>query len=163
MHGAGSTWFEQVFLSDFNLLADEHGFIAVYPQGYGNTWNSGPRCCSPANRDGIDDVGFLTAVIDEVAARHPIDRAAVFANGMSNGGYMSARLMCDAPDAFVAAASVTGAGPWEDFTANCNLDRPYPYMHIHGTFDFVVPYSRAVDVVRNLHFSQKSAKMVKCA
>ena len=69
MHGAGSTWFEQVFLSDFNLLADQHGFIAVYPQGYGNTWNSGPRCCSPANRDGIDDVGFLTAVIDEVAAR----------------------------------------------------------------------------------------------
>ena len=95
--------------------------------------------------------------------RATVDRAAVFANGMSNGGYMSARLMCDAPDAFVAAASVTGAGPWEDFTANCNLDRPYPYMHIHGTFDFVVPYSRAVDVVRNLHFSQKSAKMVKCA
>ena len=63
---------------------------------------------------------------------------------------MSARLMCDAPDAFVAAASVTGAGPWEDFTANCNLDRPYPYMHIHGTFDFVVPYSRAVDVVRDM-------------
>ena len=56
MHGAGSTWFEQVFLSDFNLLADEHGFLAVYPQGYGNTWNSGPRCCSPANTDGIDDV-----------------------------------------------------------------------------------------------------------
>ena len=150
MHGAGSSWVEQVFLSDFNLLADEHEFLVVYPQGTGNTWNSGPRCCSPANANGVDDVGFLTRVIEEVAALVPIDRGAVFANGMSNGGYMAARLMCDAPDAFVAAASVTGAGPWEEFLPNCALDRPYPYMHIHGTFDFIVPYSRAVDVVDDM-------------
>ena len=43
--------------------------------------------------------------------RAALDRVAHV--GWSYGGYMSARLMCDAPDAFVAAASVTGAGPWE--------------------------------------------------
>jgi len=59
---------------DFDLLADQHGFIAVYPQGYEGHWNDckvkGPYA---AKRENIDDVGFLHALVDRLVKDHDAD------------------------------------------------------------------------------------------
>ena len=47
--------------------------------------------------------------VDDIASRLCIDRQRVFAAGMSNGGYMSHRLACEASDTFAAVAPVAEA------------------------------------------------------
>ena len=67
-----------------------------------------------------------------------IDATRVYVTGMSNGGFMSHRLACEAADVFAAAAPVAGVLgiPPED----CNPSRPIPVLHVHGTADTLVPY-----------------------
>src|SRR5260221_7490597 len=84
---------------DFDLLADQNGFIAVYPQGYEGHWNDcklkGPYA---ARRENIDDVGFLHALVDRLVKDHDADPARVYVAGISNGGSMKLRLALPTPD-----------------------------------------------------------------
>ena len=41
LHGNTLTMQNQRDLSEFDDLAEENGFIGVWPQGYDNSWNSG--------------------------------------------------------------------------------------------------------------------------
>jgi polyhydroxybutyrate depolymerase len=118
-----------------NTASDAHGFIALYPDGYESSWNAG-LCCGAAADEGIDDVGFLEAVLDHASARLCVDRARVYATGMSNGGYMSHRLGCEAADVFAAVAPVAGGMG----IATCSPSRPVPVVAYHGTEDPLVSY-----------------------
>lgn len=143
MHGAGSTNWQQVLFSDMSTSADALGFIVVYPQGYGNTWNAG-TCCGQAVRDDIDDVGFIRALVADVSAKVCVDASRVYATGMSNGGYMSHRLGCEAADLFAAIAPVAG----EIGIPSCTPSRPIPVIAYHGTEDPLVPYQNGADSVQ---------------
>lgn len=117
--------------------AEQAGFIAVFPNGFSKlpggrfaTWNAG-LCCGDARDRQIDDVGFLRAVVAAVKRQVNVDAARVFATGMSNGGMMSHRLACDAPELFRAVASVAGT----DATSTCQPARPVPVLHIHARDD----------------------------
>ena len=135
MHGFMSANWQQVLFSDMNTTADREGFVAVYPDGVSSSWNAG-TCCGLAASGGVDDVGFLRAVVDEVSARLCIDRRRVYATGMSNGGYMSHRLGCEASDLFAAIAPVSGAMGIPD----CHPARPVPVAAFHGLQDLLVSY-----------------------
>jgi len=142
-HGWTSTSRQQELLCFFSELAEEHQFIAVYPTGVGRSFNSGPSCCPPAFPD-VDDVQNAKNIIEDVNANHhPVNRSRIYSTGMSNGGYMSVRLACDAADVFAAVANVAGANPWNDFLGNCHPSRPIPYLHFHGDSDPTVAYDRA--------------------
>lgn len=130
LHGFGSNGFQQQVYSGMNLVADVEGFVVAYPEGISNTWNV-------ALDDGIDDVGFLSALIDTLAGRFSIDTTRVYATGMSMGGFMSHRLACQLENKIAAIASVTGLLAYFP----CEPSRPVPVMQIHGTDDPVVPYS----------------------
>ena len=117
--------------------ADRGGFVVAFPNGYSRlprgrfaTWNAG-ACCGDARDRGVDDVGFVRAVVADISQRLSIDRKAVFAAGMSNGGMFSHRLACDAADVFRAVASVAGT----DATTACNPARPISVLHIHARDD----------------------------
>ncbi|WP_119353507.1 alpha/beta hydrolase family esterase [Azohydromonas sediminis] len=117
--------------------ADREGFVVVFPNGYSRwprgrlaTWNAG-SCCGDARERGVDDVGFVRAVIDEVATRVPIDRARIFATGMSNGGMLVHRLACEMADVVRAVAAVAGT----DGTTDCRPARPVSVLHIHARDD----------------------------
>jgi polyhydroxybutyrate depolymerase len=56
---------------------------------------------------------------------------------MSNGGFMSHRLGCEAADIFAAVAPVAG----KVGIANCAPSRPMPVMAFHGTADGLVAYN----------------------
>ncbi len=121
-----------------DVVADTAGFITVYPDGISNAWNVGFGF--GAYFTGVDDVGFVNALIDTMMAHYSIDVNSVYATGMSNGGYLSNRLACELPNRIAAIASVTG--PMTDSThAYCNPARKVPVMHIHGTTDPVVNYN----------------------
>lgn len=143
MHGYTSNAFQQAMFSGMNPVADAEGFIVVYPNGIENSWNAG-ACCGDAASTGVDDVGFLTAVVEDVSTKLCIDAARVYATGMSNGGYMSHRLGCEASDVFAAVAPVAGAMGIPD----CGPSRSVPIVAYHGTEDGLVPYgsgSAAID------------------
>ena len=72
----------------FSDKADQEGFIVVYPQGIGNSWNAG-GCCDPAASQDVDDIGFIDALIDTLIEEQPVDAEKVFLTGFSNGGILS--------------------------------------------------------------------------
>lgn len=138
-HGLTSDSGQQVAFSAMNETADAHGFIVIYPEGHENSWNGG-WCCGTAASEDLDDVGFALAVLDDLAGMGCVDRRRVYTTGMSNGGFMSHRLGCEAADTFAAIGSVTGALGIDD----CAPSRPMPVLQIHGTEDSLVSYEGMV-------------------
>jgi polyhydroxybutyrate depolymerase len=136
LHGYGSNAGQQELYAGMAPVADTAGFLLCYPDGIAAEWNSGFTI--PYN-GGIDDVGFISTIIDRIAQDYSIDPARVFSCGMSNGGYMSYRLACDLESRIAAIASVTGAMTTIQ-TTNCNASRPVPVLEIHGDADATVPY-----------------------
>ncbi len=130
--------------SGFDALADRFRFVVVYPDGItiggasvfaaGRVWNGG-QCCGPAATGNVDDVTFLTRVIDSVRARFHGDPRRVFVTGHSNGAIMAYRLACERADR-IAAIGVQ-AGTLEIPT--CSPSRPVSVMHIHGAADRNIP------------------------
>jgi polyhydroxybutyrate depolymerase len=137
-HGYTSSGQEQAIFSNMGPTADAHGFAVAYPEGIANSWNGGALCCGQAAMDEIDDVGFARALVAHALERACLDDKRVYATGMSNGGFMSHRLGCEAAD-FVAAiapvAGVVGIPP-----ADCQPSRPMPIVHFYGTADTLVAY-----------------------
>ncbi len=78
-HGGGGSGQSMNGLTNFNVLADEKDFIVVYPDGYQRHWGDG-RGTSPSERDGVDDVAFISALIDHLSKD---SRTALFAGDLS--------------------------------------------------------------------------------
>jgi polyhydroxybutyrate depolymerase len=136
LHGLGETAQEQVLLTGMNDEADANGFLVVYPSGINMSWNAG-RCCGDAQSQGLDDLGFLKALLERLPLAYCVDPRRVYATGMSNGGMMTYRLACDLSDRIAAAAPVAGAL----VLPSCTRARAVPLFHFHGTADPLVPYN----------------------
>lgn len=135
IHGFTSNATEQEALSRMNAKADADGFLAIYPEGLDSSWNAG-ACCGNSARDSVDDLGFLTALLDRAEAELCVDARRVFATGMSNGGFLSHRLACELSTRIAAVAPVAGVNGMP----SCKPTRPVPVFHTHGTADTLVPY-----------------------
>lgn len=109
-------------------VADAEGFVVVYPEGVGRTWNAGD-CCGGAARDGVDDVAFLSALVADLQREFGVDPARTFGTGMSNGAMMTYRMACDT-DVFAAIAPVAGT-----LVAPCGAATPTSVLHVHGLDD----------------------------
>lgn len=134
-HGLGSNASQQVFFSDMTPFADSEGFIVAYPQGFMNSWNGG-ACCGEAVTQNIDDIGFIRALVAELSERICIDPARIYATGMSNGGFISHRLACEAADLVAAIAPVSAVNGM----TVCEPSRPVPVLMFNGTEDSLVSY-----------------------
>jgi polyhydroxybutyrate depolymerase len=127
---------------EFNILAEQEGFIAVYPDGFERHWNDCRASAAySANRLDIDDVGFLAALVQEFTAKHGVDPLQVYATGLSNGGQMAYRLALETPDLVAAVAAIAANLPVED-NMDCEPSgEPVATLIINGTEDPVNPYS----------------------
>ena len=136
LHGNTLTMQNQRDLSEFDDLAEDNGFIAVWPQGYDNSWNSG-YCCSTAGELGLNDTGLILEIIDRVVFNHSIDESRIYLTGWSNGCSLSQKLANEHSDVFAAIACMS----------YYLLDDPIPYytpipiMEIHGLEDQIILYS----------------------
>jgi len=118
----------------WDQLADSQKFVVVYPDGLGRAWNAGGGCCGRPGRDGIDDIGFITATVAHVSRNLDIDADRVYATGISNGGMMSYALACNS-DMFAAI----GPDSATQLDA-CSAPHPTSVLHIHGNADRMIPY-----------------------
>jgi polyhydroxybutyrate depolymerase len=137
LHGYTSNNLEQEFYGDFRAIADTANFIIVHPNGTEDA--NGDQFWSSFGVSSIDDVGFLSALIDKIQTEYSIDHNCIYSTGMSNGGFMSYELACQLSYRIAAIASVTGSMVQSRFD-NCNATHPTPVMQIHGTADPTVPY-----------------------
>lgn len=116
-------------------LAESGKFVVAYPDGLNRAWNvDGEGCCGRPGREGVDDVAFISATVADVAKNVGVDRARVFAAGMSNGAIMSLTLACTTT-VFAAVGPVAGTQ-----LNPCPNPHPTSVIHIHGTDDRLVPY-----------------------
>ncbi len=134
--GVGNTAESMVQATEFDREAIDGGFVVVYPDGVDQTWNAG-YCCGSAAHDGVDDVAFLSAVIDQVQSEYRSDPTRVFVTGVSNGAMMAYRMGCELAPKIAGVGSVAGAM----LVDGCHPARPVPVIEIHGTADPLVPYA----------------------
>jgi polyhydroxybutyrate depolymerase len=105
LHGGGSSGRRIARFTGFNEVADREGIIAVYPDGYDNSWADG-RGVTGAEQASIDDVAFISALLDELESVYAVDTDRVYLAGISNGGFMVQTLVCNLSERIQAGRSL---------------------------------------------------------
>ena len=150
LHGFGEWPAHQEYLTNWNKLADEYGFIVVFPSGkrFPKRWNAmhPPGDELKENKDII----FISDLIQYLEAKYSIDPDRIFVNGFSNGGGMTLILSCQLSDRIAAVGMVSGAYffSWEA----CHPARNVPMIIFHGTEDPIVPYQGGLSIVHDIVF-----------
>lgn len=146
LHGAAVWPATQREFSQWNRVADEQGFIVVYPSGTTldgsgtgvlpfRVWLAEPGEIVTA------DSRFISDLIDTLSAQYNIDPARIYADGFSNGGGMAFALSCTLSDRIAAVGMVAAAHAltW----SWCTDPRPVSVITFHGTGDPLVAYAGA--------------------
>jgi polyhydroxybutyrate depolymerase len=142
LHGYQSSRAAQNLYFGFTARRNSKGFIAVLPEGTRNSqgkrfWNATDWCCD-FDQSGVDDLGYLKALLVEVQKKYKADPKRITVLGHSNGGFMAYRLACDAAGLVAGVASLAG-GSFFDST-RCQPESPVSVLQIHSVDDPVVPY-----------------------
>ena len=143
LHGFGVTADLQEALFQLRPRVDAARFLLVLPEGTQDAngdpfWNAAGECCG-VDRPEVDDVGYLSGLIDALREGWNVSTVAVV--GHSNGGYMAYRLACDVPDRIDRIVVLAGGAPVEP--PECTNGTPTGVLHVHGTDDADVPYDAA--------------------
>jgi polyhydroxybutyrate depolymerase len=143
LHTYGNTGAGQDQYMGLSALADTYGFIMVAPDGTpsagaGNPrfWHASTACCNWEGED-LDDVGYITGLIDTVKAKYSIDEKRVFILGHSNGAFMAHRLAYERSTNIAAIVSLAGA---DEMGQRPAPDQPIHVLQIHGTGDTAIAY-----------------------
>ncbi len=135
IHGFAEWPAHQQQISHWNELADEYGFLMVYPMGtsFPLHWRTN------GDTDLMQDVTFISDLIDKLESEYNVDPARIYANGLSNGGGMSFALSCKLSKRIAAIGGVAEAYllPWE----SCTPSLPVPTIIFHGNADPIVPFA----------------------
>ncbi len=134
-HGHGGSGRSIANTSRFNELAEQLGFIVVYPNGIDHEWSF--RSYSQTR---VNDVSFVAALINHLQQITNIDSGRVYATGFSKGGILSQVLACELPNKIAAFASVAGALPVR-LKPICQPRTPISMLMINGTNDLSVHYN----------------------
>ena len=129
----------------FDRLAEQKGFIAVYPSGFEGHWNDCRASASfSANTLGIDDVGFLRGLTATLVSLYGADPDRVYAAGISNGGHMAYRLCFEAPELVRGIGAIAANLPVQG-SSECEASgEPVATIIVNGTEDPVNPYPGGV-------------------
>jgi polyhydroxybutyrate depolymerase len=148
LHGAGGSGEGYLDNNGWAVLAEEEGVIVAAPDGLPAApekrpnfafnpalWNSG-QLKTGSERSTIDDVGFLTELLDSLIAWYDIDTSRVFVTGHSNGAGMTFQFAADRSERITAIAAVAGHCWMEDPRPL----RPMPSIFIVGDKDPLIPF-----------------------
>ncbi len=139
LHGGGglAKKFDRATEGTLTAATDTRGMIVVFPQGMNRKWNCGREEIFRDEKK-VDDVGFISRLIDVMHEQYGIDRQRVYVTGISNGGFMSYRLALERSDKIAAVAPVTSQIPKP--MADRRPQHPISIMVVNGTDDPIVPY-----------------------
>lgn len=126
---------------EFERLADEEGFMVVYPKGYKKNWNDCRATATyPARVENIDDKGFTLALIGACVSTYQADPKRVFVVGFSNGGHFAFRLALENPEEIAGIAVISANFPTPDNSDCTASNSPLPTLIMNGTEDPLNPY-----------------------
>lgn len=134
LHGGFGSGTQAKRAYGWDAQADSGHFVVAYPDGLNRAWSAGGGCCGRPGAKGVDDVGFITAMVAHIQRQIAVDPARIYATGISNGGFMSYRLACKSTVfAAIGPDAATQLG-------DCPSPAPVSIIHIHGTADQSVRY-----------------------
>jgi polyhydroxybutyrate depolymerase len=141
LHGYGATGALQESYMKFETVAEQNGFILVYPDGTIDPtgkqfWNATDACCNFFSE--VNDDAYLLSILDEMESNYSIDTKRVYFVGHSNGGFMSYRMACKHPDRIAAIASLAGASFFK--STDCGAQNSVSVLQVHGTNDGTILY-----------------------
>ena len=139
LHGRFGDPTDMAVGTGFSDAADFKKFIVCYPEGYKKSW-ADSRNVTPASEAGIDDVTFISDLIDKLIADYSVDTTRIYVAGISNGGFLAQDIACALSGKITAFASVVASMP-EPLKLTCNPVRPVPAMFILSTTDELIPYA----------------------
>ncbi len=144
LHGGSGGSGERIrrFIGDeLEQLADSNGFLVVYPDGIGGSWNDCRIGASyPAKLNRVDDTGFMGALIDHLVQAFGVDRQRVFAMGYSNGGHLAYRMALEMPGAIAGIAAFAANLPAADAHEYTEAGLALSVLVINGTSDQINPF-----------------------
>jgi polyhydroxybutyrate depolymerase len=122
--------------------AERLGFVYAAPDGTvdadGNQfWNATDACCN-FHGSTVDDVAYLSSVIEEIQGKLAIDPKRIAVAGHSNGGFMSYRMACERADLIAGIVSVAGETYVDP--ADCTPSAPVSVAQVQGTADDVIHF-----------------------
>jgi len=152
LHGNTLTMEDQRALSEFDEIAEDNGAIAIWPQGFENSWNAG-YCCSAAGELGLNDTGLIMEIVDRVVTNHSVDESRIYLTGWSNGCALSQKLANEHSDVFAAVACMSYYlldDPEPNYSS-------VPVMEIHGLVDQIILYSNDAIHLPNVEAQEHGA------
>ena len=143
MHGSSDDGKGIEATSRMDVVADSALFLVAYPNGtggrfgvYASNWNAG-TCCGGAERDNVDDLGFITALIKQTSQHVAVDTRRVYVAGFSAGALMAYHAGCQLSSTIAAIAVVEGSIADD----KCLPIKGVSLWAVHGTDDPEVAYS----------------------
>jgi polyhydroxybutyrate depolymerase len=134
-HGVGADGKGMAKMTGLSQLAEQSGFIVVYPDAIRKHWDA-RRGSQPET---TNDVGFISALIDDLGQRYTLDRRRIYVTGFSNGGTFAFRVACELSNKITAFAAISATMP-ENVSRTCKPVKPMSVLLMHGTKDSVIPY-----------------------
>jgi poly(3-hydroxybutyrate) depolymerase len=141
LHGAGGAEDRDTasgWLGGLHSLSRDTIFVFGVSKDGSRQWDAGLCCTS----EPVDDVGYLERVVNDVAASWAVDRRAVGAMGLSNGGMLALRVACERPDLIRTAAALAAT-----YDGTCDRGR-VRIAQWHGAVDTTVPLDGGTTTVR---------------
>ena len=128
------------------IITPEATVANVMGQPMGTAWAAGvggedvPYLGTIELNEGVNDDGFILAILDSLENNFDIDTDSIFVVGFSMGGFMSNKMAVKHADRIKAIASVSGTlGHFQPFEPTGKINT----MHIHGTADETISYEDA--------------------
>lgn len=144
LHGYGSSATGVMSFTNLDQLHRQRDVLVIAPEGtvepkppMRQFWNATEVCCD-LQASGVDDVGYIRALIAEIRDEYHIDPQRIFVFGHSNGGFMAYRLACEL-DEVAAIASLAGASYLN--STDCTPTGEKSVLQIHGTSDTSIYYT----------------------
>jgi len=165
LHGYGATGQAQDFLFRLGDRVEDDNFLLVLPDGTIDAsgrrfWNGPPGCCDFFG-SGIDDVAYLSGLVEEIATLATISGDKVYFTGHSNGGFMSYRMACERPDIVRGIASLAGSGYPQ--ATDCASTEAVSVLQIHGELDSTIPYAGGVGYPGAIEVTERWAERAGCS
>lgn len=137
LHGHGGSGEQLRRSSGWDTTAQDQRFAVVYPDGLNQSWEMAASSVTPG---GNRDVAFLVRLINKLVVDKTVDPRRVYITGVSNGGGMVYRMLCEKSQ-FFAAVSPVSAGVIPSGPPGCQSSKPLPILIMNGTADPMVPYT----------------------
>jgi polyhydroxybutyrate depolymerase len=159
-HGGGGEYKKTIRYYNLNGLADRYGYIIVYPNAVNKAWSmQGVSSRVRKTENTVDDVGFISALLDNLIAEFSVDSSLVFCTGISRGGIFSLFLAWQLSERIKAIAPVCASIP-QSIARDYVFMHPTPVLLINGTEDPLINYKGGPGKMNTRNAGNQEADML---